>query len=134
MRHLFKKTHHVNEHIGMHIGKYTQSVNHTCTIAHIHIFVCKNLCRHAACNFNLIHFSAQKNFKSGREGFHWHYISVIIKLSLQERPIMRFGQELLVQQQTGVALLFRYIITNGPSMARLRNAAWAIFGLPGICK
>ena len=38
------------------------------------------------------------------------------------------------KQQTGVAMLFRYIIANGPSMAHQRNAERAIFGSPGICK
>jgi len=41
---------------------------------------------------------------------------------------------LAAKQQTGVALLFRYIIANGPSMARLRNTARAIFAPLGICK
>jgi len=41
---------------------------------------------------------------------------------------------LAVKQQTGVVPLFRYITTNGPSMVRLRIAARAIFGPPGICK
>jgi len=33
---------------------------------------------------------------------------------------------LVTKQQTGVALLSLYITANGPSMARLRNAARAI--------
>jgi len=41
---------------------------------------------------------------------------------------------LVAKQQTGVALLFLYITENGPYMARLHNAAQAIFGPPGICK
>jgi len=38
------------------------------------------------------------------------------------------------KQQTGIALLGRYLNANGPSMARLLNAARAIFGPPGIFK
>jgi len=41
---------------------------------------------------------------------------------------------LAAKQQTGVYPLFRYITANVPSMARLRYAARAIFGLPDICK
>jgi len=41
---------------------------------------------------------------------------------------------LAAKLRTGVAPLSRYIITHGPSMARLLNAARAIFGLPGIFK
>jgi len=41
---------------------------------------------------------------------------------------------LTAKQQTAVAPLFRYITTNCPSMARLRNPAWAIFGPPDMCK
>ena len=35
---------------------------------------------------------------------------------------------LAARQQTGVALLGRYIAAHGPSMARLLNTARAIFG------
>jgi len=41
---------------------------------------------------------------------------------------------LAAKQQTGVVPLFRYITANGPSMARLRNMARAIFGLSLIRK
>ena len=41
---------------------------------------------------------------------------------------------LAAKQQTGVVLLFHYITANFSSMARLCNAARAIFGPPGICK
>jgi len=41
---------------------------------------------------------------------------------------------LAAKQQTGVTLLFCYITANGPSVARLRNAARAIAGPPSICK
>jgi len=41
---------------------------------------------------------------------------------------------LATKQQTGIAPLFHYITTNGPSMARLRNAARAVSGPLGICK
>jgi len=41
---------------------------------------------------------------------------------------------LAAKQQTGVAPLGRYITAHDPSMARLLNATWAIFGLPGIFK
>jgi len=41
---------------------------------------------------------------------------------------------LAAKQQTGIALLFHYIIANNPSMARLRNAARAIFDPLAICK
>jgi len=44
------------------------------------------------------------------------------------------GHKWPTKQQIGVAPLFRYITTNGPFMTRLRNAAGAIFGLPGIFK
>jgi len=41
---------------------------------------------------------------------------------------------LAAKKQTGVVPLGRYITAHGPSMARLLNAARAIFGLPGIFK
>jgi len=44
------------------------------------------------------------------------------------------GTPIAAKQQTFIALLFSYITANGPSMARLRNAARAISDPPGICK
>jgi len=41
---------------------------------------------------------------------------------------------LAAKQQIGVAPFCRYITAHGPSMARLLNAARAIFGPPGIFK
>jgi len=41
---------------------------------------------------------------------------------------------LAAKQQTGIAPLHYYITTHGPSVVRLLNSAWTIFGLPGIFK
>jgi len=41
---------------------------------------------------------------------------------------------LAAKQQKGGAPFGRYITSHGPSMARLLNAARAIFGPPGILK
>jgi len=41
---------------------------------------------------------------------------------------------LAAKQKIAIAPLGRYITANGPSMARLLNAARSIFGLPGIFK
>jgi len=41
---------------------------------------------------------------------------------------------LAAKQQAGVAPPFPYITPNSPPLARLHNAARAIFGPPGVCK